>query len=372
MCEEGGCCDATRSSTNFCHDAYSFFDELMDSVCYWCCGEEGPKHLAAAAPLHPEHEPIDCSEVDRPNRICNPDSDTSCCGERSDTSYCREVYEEFPGTLMNSVCWYCCSTPLLVEPEDSGTRNLRLGGSMTPNEKEKEDPETRMIRLLHNLSQYEDKERQAALRHPNADARMNHLKPQSEHNLKPEYDALEEERQFQDNMNRFLRNEAVVKDDDERRRRRLVNYEDVEYSPYEWLVKVETEYYYRYEGTQAVPPCKDQVHWRIMKDPIRVARRQIEELERLQMERIAPEGSRFRECKTDHAGARRRDVNGTRVEGKYDFARPVQAYHKLHRKVFCECKDWKSKFPADRAWCNRNIFNRFYEFPYNFDSGGEF
>ncbi len=38
------------------------------------------------------------------------------------------------------------------------------------------------------------------------------------------------------------------------------NYEDVLWWPYEWLLKVGTEYYFCYEGTQVVPPCFDTVH----------------------------------------------------------------------------------------------------------------
>ena len=55
-----------------------------------------------------------------------------------------------------------------------------------------------------------------------------------------------------------------MKDDFERRRRRTKetgfihdeDYEDVIYWPYEWMLHVGTEYYFRYEGTQPVPPCR--------------------------------------------------------------------------------------------------------------------
>lgn len=274
----------------------------------------------------------------------------------------------FPGDLINSVCWYCCEEPTTVEPaEDEGNRRLGAGSNLearktalaVPTEHSKE----RRLELIRALSQSEetDDERFTALHHTNADARMHHMKVEPAN--KAVDNEVDDDKYFKTLMSRHLQNEAVVKDESERARRRLVNYEDVTYWPYEWLLKVKTEYYFRYEGTQAVPPCKDQVHWRVMKDPIPIARRQLDELERLMGERIAPEDARFKQCENDNAGKLREGTTN-----KYDFARPVQEFHPLHRKVFCECKDWKSKFPEDRGWCNRNIFDRFYSHPYNFDS----
>jgi Eukaryotic-type carbonic anhydrase len=144
-----------------------------------------------------------------------------------------------------------------------------------------------------------------------------------------------------------------------------LDYEDVPYWPYEWLVKVETEYYFRYEGTMIVPPCWEVVHWRTMKDPIRVHKRQIEELNRLLAWRIAPSPS----CEPDTAGRVSRDGN------RVDLNRDTQYIHLQHRLVFCECKDWPSKFPSDKEWCTDwkegSAEPRFYERPYSFDSNGE-
>jgi hypothetical protein len=141
------------------------------------------------------------------------------------------------------------------------------------------------------------------------------------------------------------------------------NYDDVFWWPYEWLLKVGTEYYFRYEGTQTAPPCYDTAHWRVLKDPIRVAPHQMRELERLIAWRLG------NNCRVDTAG-RPRDGNPDAV----DVNRPVQSYHKLHRKVFCECQDWPSKFPGDREWCrnwkNKDPLKRFYETPYNWPSNG--
>jgi hypothetical protein len=141
------------------------------------------------------------------------------------------------------------------------------------------------------------------------------------------------------------------------------NYDDVYWWPYEWLLKVGTEYYFRYEGTQTVPPCYDTAHWRILKDPIRVAPHQMRELERLTAWRIGDN------CEADTAG-KPREGNPDAV----DVARPLQSYHKLHRKVFCECQDWPSKFPLDRTWCrnwkNRPPEWRLFDQPYNWPSDG--
>lgn len=141
------------------------------------------------------------------------------------------------------------------------------------------------------------------------------------------------------------------------------NYDDVPWWPYEWFLKVGTEYYFRYEGTETVPPCYDTAHWRVFKDPIRVASHQMRELERLIAWRLSDD-----KCEVDTAG--KSDGNPNYV----DVARPLQSFHRLHRMVFCECQDWPSKFPADRQWC-RNWKNmppedRLIENPYNWPSDG--
>jgi hypothetical protein len=142
------------------------------------------------------------------------------------------------------------------------------------------------------------------------------------------------------------------------------DYANLEWNPYEWLMKVGTEYYYRYEGTQLVPPCWEVVHWRAMKDPIRVHPRQIKELSRLLAWRLNPG-----ECTVDTAGVVSDD--GDLV----DLSREVMYYESPHRKVFCECKDWPSKFPGDQEWCRNwkqdTSYSRFYERPYSFDSDGK-
>ncbi len=46
------------------------------------------------------------------------------------------------------------------------------------------------------------------------------------------------------------------------------NYNDAFWWRYKCLLKVGTEYYFRYEGTQTASLCYDTVHWRVLKDPI--------------------------------------------------------------------------------------------------------
>jgi len=101
-----------------------------------------------------------------------------------------------------------------------------------------------------------------------------------------------------------------------------------------------------------------------MKDPIKIHKRQLDELERLLRERRAPPGSQFNACQVDTAA--RVDDNG-----HVDVARPLMQTDRVHYKVFCECKDWGSKWPEDREWCRiSNLNERFYQHPYNFDHDG--
>jgi len=156
--------------------------------------------------------------------------------------------------------------------------------------------------------------------------------------------------------------------------RKLLAGDEIEWFNYFPLLGVRTEYYYRYSGTQTIPPCygnfqpdsrKGTNHWRVMKDPIRIHPRQLEELQRLLKERIAPFDDPVNACQPDTAAK----VN--RATGEVDAARDVQYWTRAHFKVFCECKDWRSKWPEDRKWCDiGNIRQRFYDHPYNYESHG--
>ncbi|KAG7372538.1 alpha carbonic anhydrase [Nitzschia inconspicua] len=156
--------------------------------------------------------------------------------------------------------------------------------------------------------------------------------------------------------------------------RKLIMGDEMEWFNYWPLIGVRTEYYYRYQGAATIPPCygndtqgsrRGTNHWRVLKDPIRIHPRQLEELERLIRERIAPPDDVVNPCQPDTAAK-------VSPEGRVNTARPLM-YHspESHFKTFCECKDWESKWPEDRAWCLMTDINqRFYEKPYNFESDG--
>jgi hypothetical protein len=156
------------------------------------------------------------------------------------------------------------------------------------------------------------------------------------------------------------------------RHRHLMGGDEIVWFNYWPMLGVRTEYYYRYSGSQTIPPCYGEFdpssrsgtnHWRMMKDPIRIHPRQLEEMKRLIRERIAPPDDPIMACQPDTAA---------KIEGNdVNTARPLQYEDDVHFTVFCECKDWPSKWPEDRAWCRTEDPNvRFYDTPYNFRSNG--
>jgi hypothetical protein len=171
---------------------------------------------------------------------------------------------------------------------------------------------------------------------------------------------------------------ASLYEDDEsssHNHRSLVDYTNVPYDNYAPVLDVRTEYYYRYSGSQTVPPCygrwfqgndrRQTNHWRIMKDPVRVSRRQVTELNRLLRQRIAPKSDPLRSCQRDTAG-KPDPSNPTRIS----VARPLQSLRSTHFETFCECTDWKSKFKEDQAWCQLDQMTRLFDHPYNFETNG--
>jgi hypothetical protein len=158
--------------------------------------------------------------------------------------------------------------------------------------------------------------------------------------------------------------------------RQLTNHHPV--SPWHnyWpLIGVQTEYYYRYGGTQTVPPCYGRYmlrnnraqsnNWRVMKDSIRISRRQLQELHRLLRERIAPPDDPLVACQADTAA--QVDSN----TGFVNVARPLQSNQKAHHMVFCECENWGSQWQADQEWCrNYDKDARLLQHPYNFYTDG--
>jgi len=196
-----------------------------------------------------------------------------------------------------------------------------------------------------------------------------------------------------------------------RQYRHLLQGDEVAWFNYWPLVGVKTEYYFRYSGSQTIPPCygnrrdnsrEGTNHWRVMKDPLRIHTRQLHELQRLTAERIAPMDSAINACQPDTAARVTRetedttnnatdtdddgdgDVAGSSSSSSFtarnseggstpgrivtvNNARPLQAWSKAHFKTFCECKNWESKFPEDRNWCKiQDEQERFYDKPYNF------
>eukprot|EP00934_Nitzschia_sp_Nitz4_P001123 Nitzschia sp. Nitz4//scaffold115_size69933//25168//26921//NITZ4_005999-RA/size69933-processed-gene-0.56-mRNA-1//1//CDS//3329533490//1123//frame0 len=157
-----------------------------------------------------------------------------------------------------------------------------------------------------------------------------------------------------------------------RERRRLIMGDGIEWFNYWPMLGVRTEYYFRYSGSMTTPPCygnfvsgnrEGTLHWRVMKDPIRIHRRQLTELKRLLANRIQPADADVMACQPDTAAK----VDGDEVS----TARPLQYFHTVHFETFCECKDWPSKWPEDRAWCDiDDIYERFYDTPYNFETDG--
>eukprot|EP00536_Pseudo-nitzschia_multiseries_P002986 jgi/Psemu1/236253/estExt_Genewise1.C_420092 len=158
--------------------------------------------------------------------------------------------------------------------------------------------------------------------------------------------------------------------------RGLFQYDELDWFNYWPMLGVRTEYYFRYSGSQTVPPCYGNFqqesragtnHWRVMKDPLRIHTRQLLELRRLTAERIAPPGSPVDACLPDTAATVTRSEADPRTIVGVDNARPLQSWVKPHFKTFCECKDWPSKWPEDQKWCEiEDIEERFYDKPYNF------
>jgi len=339
ICTDGGCCDSIRSSTNECHHAYEFFGDFMANICSNCCNPG--KELAPPPPQHPTYSPIECTLVDDPASICEQNS---CCEPNASTSkYCEDVYEMY-GENMGSICWYCCSEQKEIDLKILSARKLIPAGNITV-----QAPALVQNKIRHDILLPHGFHAGDLIMDP-SDFEVNE-------DLEREYLAgIEEYRKLQEDA---VQHERRLSDD---------NYASVRYSPYEWLREVKTEYYFRYEGGQMVPPCFETVHYRVMKDPILINPIQLAELERLLAWRISPKGSGYRECENDTAGRPRADSNGNAV----DLNRPLQEYSNIHRKVFCECSDWVSKFQEDKNWCLLDKNQRFFNQPYNFDSGGKF
>jgi len=374
MCKDDSCCQSPRSNSQFCHETYFTLGDAAESACHHCCLEErgvalsvGPAPVQNAAIA----KTVSCDdELLNAARMCKEDS---CCdGEDLDSGFCAETLSLYSSisNALESICWYCCH-PSKVAPD-----RRALGGIVAP------DIQVSVSSLAPGLSTTDAaKSSSSSILMDRVASKFSKEIPTRVFNDTREigendvvtHDVtgrkiIVREENFEE---KGLDNEEEYFDDlysDYHRRMQTdnlatENYDNVFWWPYEWLLKVGTEYYFRYEGTQTVPPCYETAHWRVLKDPIRVAPHQMRELERLMAWRLGDE------CTVDTAG-KPREGNPDAV----DVNRPLQSYHKLHRKVFCECKDWPSKFPQDREWCrnwkNRDPELRLFDRPYNFRSDG--
>ena len=328
------CCEETRSQSNYCWNIYDnvFPETSIDSACYHCCPGKtiGPKHEP-----HPTYEKsIQCSQYNV-QRFCKPNS---CCDEGPESSgFCQNQFATLQIREQVEICHYCCSESidlglddrlLQIETTSSQGHAAKVG--------EPEDNDTCDGALMYAEGRTFCIE-QADLEPAEGDP---------EEYFYQIYDDYEHRRRL---------SQHVTHEED---------YEDVHYCPYEWMLKVGTEYYFRYEGTQLVPPCREFVHWRVMKDPMRVHPRQIAELNRLMAWRVDPNTGT-----PETAGILSPDGNSV------DVSRDLQYHHDGHRDTFCECKDWPSKFQGDKDWCAgwaQDVnFDRFYLDPYSFPNNGE-
>jgi hypothetical protein len=376
------CCQVPRSSSNYCHEIYPIFGDDMESACYHCCMEEEIGEPLLVGPANDPHPnglaPYDsCDELDNTSRLCK---DQGCCdAESSETEYCLDEWASHIGDV-ERICWSCCfPSKLLPEPNARKlmTNGVRSGDILpissiellsTLEEKvdyentQAEDTEEGLENPLHTAMTEEEmrsfhKNNPPELR--SGDRVFEHTSTQRKlivrkENFTPK-GGKDEDAYFEEIHSAFQRRELQVPI--------MENYEDVHWWPYEWLLKVGTEYYFRYEGSMTVPPCFTVNHWRVMKDPIRVAKHQIQELERLLAWRLNGD------CDASTAG-KPRDGNPDAV----DVNRPLQELEKGHRMVFCECQDWPSKFPKEREWCEkwqtRDPELRLYDNPYNWAQPG--
>lgn len=351
MCKEDSCCVDPRSSTEYCHDQYARLGDDVEAACHHCCLEEHgeARTVGSEAAINPTiPQVIGCDAVFQPDRTCRRDG---CCDESGSSSqFCLQQYRRYSQPEMESICWYCCH-PSKEISFDLGSRR-QLSDTTEPIK----DSRT-YLRSRAALKQFYKNHTEPVGENDKVTHDVNGNRVIVRAGNFEEKGTMDEEAYFDELITSYKR--RALQESQELPEE---NYDNVEWWPYEWFLKVGTEYYFRYEGTQTVPPCYDTAHWRVFKDPIRVAPHQMRELERLIAWRTGDN------CQRDTAG------KGTDDPNVVDVARPLQSTHRLHRKVFCECKDWPSKFPEDRQWCRKwqetPPEQRLFENPYNWPSNG--
>ncbi|KAL3909150.1 MAG: hypothetical protein SGILL_008201 [Bacillariaceae sp.] len=368
------CCQNPRSASNFCHEMYDVWGDEMDSACHHCCMEtDRQEHLEVGPPNDPHPDGLvpyeSCDALANTARLCKANS---CCDEGfADTDYCNEQWALHRGDVTR-ICWTCCfPSKSYSEPgkrrglSGNNTINISDGQVAAVHDllEEKVDyVATEEVSPAHTAMT----EQEMRLWHKNNPPELRPGDKMFEHSSMKRKLIVREENfggkgekdedaYFEEIHSAFQRRELQepLKE----------NYADVYWWPYEWLLKVGTEYYFRYEGSMTVPPCYTVNHWRVLKDPIRVAEHQIKELERLLAWRM--NGN----CDASTAG-KARDDNPDAV----DVNRPLQELERGHRMVFCECQDWPSKFPKEREWCKkwqtRDPELRLFDNPYNWAQNG--
>jgi hypothetical protein len=379
------CCQNPRSSSNYCHEIYRIFGDDIYSACHHCCLQEERQEALVVGPPNtpkPGLAPYEsCDTLENTARLCKAES---CCDVGFDnTGYCQSQWAAHRGNV-EAICWYCCF-PSKEYPEPS-KRYLLADGNSSSNFMEErhvvalpghandilESLEEKVdftekiesedlppvqgamtkdeMRLFHKNNPREIGPGDKIIEHPISNQKLIVRKENFGGKGEKDEDAYHQEL-YEAYKQRELQTTLVE------------NYSDVFWWPYEWLFKVGTEYYFRYEGSMTVPPCYTVNHWRVLKDPIRVAAHQIRELERLLAWRLNSK------CEADTAG-KPREGNPDAV----DVNRPLQELEIGHRMVFCECQDWPSKFPGDREWCkkwqSRDPELRLFDNPYNWPQNG--
>jgi hypothetical protein len=370
------CCSNPRSSSNFCHEMYNVFGADIESACHHCCMEQGngqPMQVGPANDPHPDGlAPYEaCDTLANTARLCKANS---CCDEGfANTAYCQAEWAKHRGDV-SRICWSCCfPSKAFAEPGKrrellaSNTSTLEdsaISHNLLSEMEEKVDyfNTEKILQTVHTVMTKEEmrlhhKQNPPELRPGDKVFEHSTMKRKlivREENFggKGEKD---EDAYFEEIHSAFQHRQLQIPLQE--------NYDDVFWWPYEWLLKVGTEYYFRYEGSMTVPPCYTVNHWRVMKDPIRVAEHQIKELERLLAWRLNES------CEASTAGKPRED-NPDAV----DVNRPLQELQRGHRMVFCECQDWPSKFPQERQWCKnwqtRDPELRLFDNPYNWPQNG--
>jgi hypothetical protein len=123
-----------------------------------------------------------------------------------------------------------------------------------------------------------------------------------------------------------------------------------QFHPYVWHELTGSQYYFRYRGSWVEPPCLEDLtaEWRVMKEPIKISPDQFARLATIFYQRLNPST-----CVQESAGRLR---TGSTYER--DFNRPTQTTTNMHEVTYCECIDFTSGYPNDKACCAESMSQR--------------